>query len=117
LAGRSRSTAVALETVATSHERPMFVSPRFRDFYGSGPIGIRRRERPAVSERPGPAARELDELWANAEEILLEFAEAHLRAVMAKAEFIPAPVCEPEFIPAPVCEAEFIPAEASPGDR
>ena len=93
----------------------MFVSPRFRDFFGSGPIRTRQRARPAVSERTGPAARELDDLWANAEEILLEFAEAHLRAVRAKAEFTPAPVFEAEFIPAPVSKPEFIPACAAPG--
>ena len=88
----------------------MFVSPRFRDFFGSGPIRTRRRERPAPSERTEPAAQELDELWANAEEVLFEFAEAHLRALRAKGEFIPAPVCKSEFIPAPVDKPEFIPA-------
>jgi hypothetical protein len=91
----------------------MFVSPRFRDFFGSGPIRTRRRERPAPSERTDPAARELDELWSNAEEILFEFAEAHLRAVRAKGEFTPAPMSKPEFIPAPVFKSEFIPAPVS----
>jgi hypothetical protein len=57
-----------------------------------------------------PTAHELDEFLSNAEEILLDFAEAHLRAVRAKAEFIAAPDCEPEFIAAPVFKAEFIPA-------
>lgn len=94
----------------------MFVSPRFRDFFGSGPIRTRRRARPAVSEQAGPAARELDELWANAEDILLEFAEAHLRALRARAEFTPAPVFESQFTPAPACEPEFIPAPTATAD-
>lgn len=97
-------------TVATSNERQMFVSPRFRDVFGSGPIRTRRRERPAAPDRTETAIRELDERLSNAEAILLDFVEAHGRAVRAKAEFIPAPVYESEFIPAPVFKAEFIPA-------
>jgi hypothetical protein len=88
----------------------VFVSPKFRDLLGSGPIRARRGERPPAVDRVETAVRELDERLSNAEAILLDFAEARGRAVRAKAEFIPAPVYEPEFIPAPVFKAEFIPA-------
>ena len=91
----------------------MFVSPRFRDLLGSGPIRTRRHQRPAALDRAESAIRELDERLSNAEAILLEFAEARGRAVRAKAEFIPAPVSKPEFIPAPVFKSEFIPAPVS----
>lgn len=94
----------------------MFVSPRFRDFFGSGPIRTRRRERPAALDRAENAIRELDERLSNAEAILLDFAEARRQEVLAKAEFIPAPVSKPEFIPAPVCKPEFIPAPAATAD-
>lgn len=54
----------------------MFVSPRFRDVFGSGPIRTRRRERPAAPDRTETAIRELDERLSNAEAILLDFVEA-----------------------------------------
>lgn len=88
----------------------MFVSPRFRDLFGSGPVRTRRHERPTALDRTETAIRELDERLSHAEAILLGFAEERGRAVRAKAEFIPAPACKPEFIPAPVCKPEFIPA-------
>jgi len=88
----------------------MFVSPRFRDLFESGPVRTRRRERPAPLDRAESAICELDEMLSNAEAILLDFVEARRRAVRAKAEFIPAPIFEAEFIPAPVSKPEFIPA-------
>lgn len=101
---------VAIESVATSNERQMFVSPRFRDLSESGPIRTRRRERPAALDRAETAIRELDERLSNAEAVLLDFADERGRAVRAKPEFVPAPVFKSEFIPAPVDKPEFIPA-------
>lgn len=65
----------------------MFVSPRFRDIFASGPVKTRRTDNPASEARAGSTG-ETDRA-AHAEAIWLDITAAHRRA---------ARVFTPEFI-------------------
>lgn len=62
----------------------MFISPRFRDIFGSGPIEVRRTDEPSAATRRESSGQSGDVAEAaDPEAIWLDITAAHRRAARA----------------------------------